>query len=859
MTRGIGRIIGAILMGGLLVGEAGAHTKALPTVTCSGLPEDGFFTRSPAAEITLTAGAVGSPATPKQGTDLTNEGKSTHYYAKITVPWLLAAGELRVFDTGAGPSDAVLCQGGSQRAISRTTYTQHDQSSVVKRVTAASMKVAEAELLGDGATETEAKKNYDAVRAALNGAATQLRAAATALRRAGSAAQTDDAKTKAGTDAREAEEEAQTATTAYNNPTLKYQTPNYDDGATAEERATARKEAYDAARARYDTALAAAEAALDAAAEDLGGVASGDHRGFQIRADVQPNDRSYILVTNAAPTLGVTFHGAHGPTSGRLSDTLDPGTPNDIAITVTAPGLLTIEATGSTDTRGFVNNSATPPAEIARADGGGSGTNFKMYVPVTTGAHTLYVAGQTDTLSGSYGLTMDFAVAPMGATAVAADGVTPGTAVDWGADLGLPDDRASALQTNSDTDYFVFTMGGTGLLTVQASDGDGATQADTEGTLYGPPGIEIMSDSSGNGTHFRVQATARSDSIFAVRVSGRAGSYQVTPALKPVSGTTDLAVLDLIDAPSTPPDCSDVTTPTPHYICMVAETASFDIDRYLIDVKETGALYIQSTSDTDTYGTLLGPSGAVVGQADSGGDQKNFRLAVQVTPGLYLLEVRGKTKKVQGPYGLRTRFETGAAVDDPTDPGDDTGGGGASAAEVRRLRTQVATLQRELDECRDPVETDETGFLENPPDGGFRSGIGLISGWVCAAEAVTVEILRGGVVRETFTVAQGTSRRDTVGQCDHDSENTGFGMTYNFNHLPEGPHTIRALADDDLIGSEHTFEVVHIMEFEPDDADRFPTGLRAAECRVEDFPATGVDTYLLWEQSTQNFVIDDAG
>ena len=96
-----------------------------------------------------------------------------------------------------------------------------------------------------------------------------------------------------------------------------------------------------------------------------------------------------------------------------------------------------------------------------------------------------------------------------------------------------------------------------------------------------------------------------------------------------------------------------------------------------------------------------------------------------------------------------------------------------------------------------PVETDATGNLGNPPDGGFRSGIGLISGWVCAADEVEVRISRGGVVRATLDVAYGTSRPDTVGECDHNSPNTGFGMTYNFNHLPEGEHTIRAYADDE--------------------------------------------------------------
>ena len=59
-------------------------------------------------------------------------------------------------------------------------------------------------------------------------------------------------------------------------------------------------------------------------------------------------------------------------------------------IEVTAPGLLTVETTGSTDTLGFVTSGNN---EIARMDGGGSGNNFKLYVPVVTGSYSLYVDG----------------------------------------------------------------------------------------------------------------------------------------------------------------------------------------------------------------------------------------------------------------------------------------------------------------------------------------------------------------------------------------------------------------------------------------------------------------------------------
>ena len=70
----------------------------------------------------------------------------------------------------------------------------------------------------------------------------------------------------------------------------------------------------------------------------------------------------------------------------------------------------------------------------------------------------------------------------------------------------------------------------------------------------------------------------------------------------------------------------------------------------------------------------------------------------------------------------------------------------------------MTQLQRDLDACEEGVETDARGTLENPSGGGYRSGIGLISGWVCEANEVTVEISSGGVVQRTLDVAYGTSR-----------------------------------------------------------------------------------------------------
>jgi len=70
----------------------------------------------------------------------------------------------------------------------------------------------------------------------------------------------------------------------------------------------------------------------------------------------------------------------------------------------------------------------------------------------------------------------------------------------------------------------------------------------------------------------------------------------------------------------------------------------------------------------------------------------------------------------------------------------------------------------------------------------FQSGIGVISGWVC--EADTVEIELNGVPHEA---AYGTERVDTQGACG-DTDN-GFGLLFNWNLLGDGEYVVIATVD----------------------------------------------------------------
>ena len=136
----------------------------------------------------------------------------------------------------------------------------------------------------------------------------------------------------------------------------------------------------------------------------------------------------------------------------------------------------------------------------------------------------------------------------------------------------------------------------------------------------------------------------------------------------------------------------------------------------------------------------------------------------------------------------------------------------------------------------------DVGFLENPGPNSFQSGIGVISGWVCAADEV--EVAMGDTGRQL--AAYGTERVDTLDACG-DTDN-GFGLLFNWNLLGEGEHEVVAFVDGEELGRATvqvtTLGVEFLREVE-------------GECTIEDFPMVGETVTLEWQQNSQNFVITE--
>ena len=134
------------------------------------------------------------------------------------------------------------------------------------------------------------------------------------------------------------------------------------------------------------------------------------------------------------------------------------------------------------------------------------------------------------------------------------------------------------------------------------------------------------------------------------------------------------------------------------------------------------------------------------------------------------------------------------------------------------------------------------GVLGNPGHRTFKSGIGVISGWVCNANRVEVMV---GTRR--IRMSYGTDRPDTRSVCG--DTNNGFVTLVNYNAFGDGVHTARLVVDGQQLGNPAQFKVTTLgVEF-----------LRGAEGGywLHDFPRPGTDVGVGWDQGSQNFMIEE--
>ena len=808
-----------------------AHTLTNPS--CGGLPTAADFFGDDAASGTAALSVPGSAgsavtgtATPRKGTGESGEGNKNYYYAKITVP-ALTAGELVVTDTtGASAtysSEGILCgrQEGNVSSLPSYASAHISADNAAAAALRAQTTAAAADATGGSASVSAERTARSALNTAANALAsynssgTLTGGIAHALRRAAAATSDTDATTALNGAADTAIADSNTARVASGRASI----PPGTDGALTDDTATT------------EAGL------LGDAAEDLriAAHALDPNEVFNINTLISSGDEEYVVVMTVpeggTPAVSVSFRGVMSTGAADGGSFTQNNQRDTYTLRATDSGLLTVRTTGNeVDTKGTLNDSA---ADIAM--NAGSGGNFEIISPMDDDLdYTVAVEGQTRGERGDYGLKMEFGVAAA-------------------TDLAIGTPNSDEMLEPGRADYFFFTTasGDAGylFLTVQTEKHtDVTTETDTTGTLYGWGGQLTTDTDSGTDNNFLLRAPVSPERDYIVEVKGATSSTRGKYVLAATSQTADNR--------GTAPDMLDATPDAAQTL------AAAGVAPYSIDVKAPGTLQVKTTGMTDTIGALYGPDGQQITTDDNSGVGTNFKITQYVGAGQYIVVVEGQTRATTGDYTLVVNFVEGATVDGPTTP--TTPGTGTETEQ--ELRNQIADLRDDLATCTPHVETDARGNLDDPnsvaPNNGYRSGVGLIRGWVCAANEVEVRIFNDEGVRvDTVSAPYGSARTDTAAVCD--DSNNGFAAQYNYNHLAEGEYTAEAYADGRRIGEERMFEVVHLTEFASNDQDKF---LRLDDevqergtCDIEDFPEAGDATRLRWEESLQNFVIEDAG
>ncbi len=87
-----------------------------------------------------------------------------------------------------------------------------------------------------------------------------------------------------------------------------------------------------------------------------------------------------------------------------------------------------------------------------------------------------------------------------------------------------------------------------------------------------------------------------------------------------------------------------------------------DHDYFRINVAAAGALTLQSTGSTDTYGYLLNAGGVTVAEDDDSGDGFNFRISYPVTAGTYYVGISHFDATLTGNYTMVSSFASGGTL-----------------------------------------------------------------------------------------------------------------------------------------------------------------------------------------------------
>ncbi|MCB4776441.1 MAG: fibrobacter succinogenes major paralogous domain-containing protein, partial [Sulfurovum sp.] len=210
--------------------------------------------------------------------------------------------------------------------------------------------------------------------------------------------------------------------------------------------------------------------------------------------------------------------------------------------------------------------------------------------------------------------------------------------IDTATSIDLNSTTLGHINKVGDVDWFKIVIPRTGTLVVETTD-----TTDTKGYLYNASGVQLASNDniSSSNHNFKIS-----------KFITVAGTYYVKVRH---SGTTGTGIYALVSH-FIPNDYGyNVNTATP--IALKSTTrgrieaaGSGDYFKIIIPSGKRGTLIINTTGSTDTYGSLLGGSGAQLALDDNSGSGHNFRISISVTAGTYYAKVRHHSPTGIGSY-----------------------------------------------------------------------------------------------------------------------------------------------------------------------------------------------------------------
>ena len=571
---------------------------------------------------------------------------------------------------------------------------------------------------------------------------------------------------------------------------------------------------------------------LDTASEPFFAI---DERTGQVRTKAE-------LDHETQPRYFVTISVSDGKDDAGNPD-LAPDATIDVTVTVTdAPGTVTLSSTrplvGSTLTATVADLDSPVSVAMWHWERSADGVTWSLIVTATTATYTSVAVDQgrylraTVTYTDADGTAKEVRsvqtqrvarrVSPPpppppppgpggGGGPVCAEDVHGNSAAQATA-ITLDTETAGAICPAADVDYFTVTVPGQGLLFVDTPRG-----VPTRGTIW-QDGVVLASGPTGRQPDDRLGARVQAGSVV-VAVQGQGGAtgpYAVEITF----------VQGYLENPGAASFQSGVGVLS-GWVCAAA----------VVEIALNGIPQVAA------YGTERLDTAGVCGDTDNGfGLLFNWNLlrggeheVVAFVDGVELGRA-SVTVTTLGQEFLRDVTGTCEAVDFPTR--------GERVTLVWQQNSQNFVIaEGSAPSGTVPGRTSGLrGFLENPGHNSFQSGVRVLSGWVCDADTVELEIGTAG----RQVAAYGTERLDTAGACG-DTDN-GFGLLFNWNLLGEGEHDVVAYVDGIELGRA-TVRVTTLGQ-------EFLRGV-VGECMAEDFPMLGETVTLEWQQNSQNFVITE--